>query len=153
MGGLLALSRGIDAVTAFIGRHVIWLILAAILVSAGNAVIRKTFDMMPPPLGITMHERGNDYDTSPPEAPEGAEGRPAAEGGPNHSKVLRCQEWLYALLDSEGSVRVSEVRRRAEAEGHSSKTLYTAKDRLNVNEFDLDGKKYWQLIADDGPAF
>jgi TRAP-type mannitol/chloroaromatic compound transport system permease small subunit len=45
MGGLLALSRGIDAVTAFIGRHVIWLILAAILVSAGNAVIRKAFDM------------------------------------------------------------------------------------------------------------
>ena len=34
MGGLLALSRMIDAVTAFIGRHVIWLILAAILVSA-----------------------------------------------------------------------------------------------------------------------
>jgi len=45
MGGLLKLSRGIDAVTAFIGRHVIWLILAAILVSATNAVIRKAFDM------------------------------------------------------------------------------------------------------------
>ncbi|MGE0237912.1 MAG: TRAP transporter small permease subunit [Parvibaculaceae bacterium] len=45
MGGLLALSRWIDAVTAFIGRHVIWLILAAILVSAINAVIRKAFDM------------------------------------------------------------------------------------------------------------
>jgi TRAP-type mannitol/chloroaromatic compound transport system permease small subunit len=45
MGGLLKLSRGIDAVTAFIGRHVIWLILAAILVSAINAVIRKAFDM------------------------------------------------------------------------------------------------------------
>jgi TRAP-type mannitol/chloroaromatic compound transport system permease small subunit len=45
MGGLLALSRMIDAVTAFIGRHIIWLILAAILVSAVNAVIRKAFDM------------------------------------------------------------------------------------------------------------
>src|SRR5690348_12346063 len=45
MGGLLALSRMIDAVTAFIGRHVIWLILAAILVSAINAIVRKAFDL------------------------------------------------------------------------------------------------------------
>jgi TRAP-type mannitol/chloroaromatic compound transport system permease small subunit len=45
MAGLLTLSRWIDAVTAFIGRHVIWLILAAILVSAINAIIRKTFDV------------------------------------------------------------------------------------------------------------
>src|SRR5262245_48289200 len=45
MGGLLALSRCIDAATAFIGRHIIWLILAAILVSAANAIIRKAFDM------------------------------------------------------------------------------------------------------------
>jgi TRAP-type mannitol/chloroaromatic compound transport system permease small subunit len=42
---LIALSRGIDAVSAFIGRCVIWLILAAVLVSAVNAVVRKAFDM------------------------------------------------------------------------------------------------------------
>lgn len=45
MGALLALSRGIDAVTGVIGRKVAWLILAAVLVSAGNAIIRKMFDM------------------------------------------------------------------------------------------------------------
>ena len=45
MGALLALSRGIDAVTAFIGRWVYWLILAAVLVSAGNATVRKLFDI------------------------------------------------------------------------------------------------------------
>jgi TRAP-type mannitol/chloroaromatic compound transport system permease small subunit len=44
MQALLAVSRGIDAVTAFIGRSVKWLILVAVLVSAGNAVIRKVFD-------------------------------------------------------------------------------------------------------------
>src|SRR5512139_2643120 len=44
MQALLAASRGIDAVTAFIGRAVKWLILVAILVSAGNATIRKAFD-------------------------------------------------------------------------------------------------------------
>lgn len=42
---LLALSRLIDAITAFIGRHVKWVIFAAILVSAGNAVLRKAFDL------------------------------------------------------------------------------------------------------------
>jgi TRAP-type mannitol/chloroaromatic compound transport system permease small subunit len=42
---LLVLSRGIDAVSAFVGRHIIWLILAAVLVSAVNAVVRKAFDI------------------------------------------------------------------------------------------------------------
>lgn len=42
---LLALSRLIDAITAFFGRNVKWAILAAILVSAGNAVLRKAFDL------------------------------------------------------------------------------------------------------------
>jgi TRAP-type mannitol/chloroaromatic compound transport system permease small subunit len=44
MGFLLALSRAIDALTRFIGHNVRWLILAAVLVSAINAIIRKTFD-------------------------------------------------------------------------------------------------------------
>ena len=45
MAGLLALSRTIDRVNEFIGKWVSWLILLAILVSAGNAVIRKVFDI------------------------------------------------------------------------------------------------------------
>ena len=45
MSGLLALSRGIDRFNELVGRWVSWLILAAILVSAGNAVIRKAFNM------------------------------------------------------------------------------------------------------------
>lgn len=44
MSALLALSRGVDAVTAFVGRQVSWLVLVAVLVSAGNATIRKMFD-------------------------------------------------------------------------------------------------------------
>jgi TRAP-type mannitol/chloroaromatic compound transport system permease small subunit len=45
MGALLSVSRGIDAVTAFVGRWIYWLILAAVLVSAGNAIIRKLFSI------------------------------------------------------------------------------------------------------------
>ncbi|RWM27391.1 TRAP transporter small permease subunit [Mesorhizobium sp.] len=44
MAGLLALSRTIDRINEFIGRWISWLILLAILVSAGNAVIRKALD-------------------------------------------------------------------------------------------------------------
>ena len=42
---LLTISRVIDAITGAIGRWVSWLLLAAVLVSAGNAVIRKMFDI------------------------------------------------------------------------------------------------------------
>ena len=45
MTALLAVSNAIDRINAFIGKAVSWLILVAVLVSAGNAVIRKTFNM------------------------------------------------------------------------------------------------------------
>lgn len=45
MRGLLALSRLIDRVTAFIGKFVAWLVLAAVLISAGNAILRKAFSI------------------------------------------------------------------------------------------------------------
>ena len=44
MQALLAVSRGIDAINFRIGKVLSWLILAAVLVSATNAVIRKLFD-------------------------------------------------------------------------------------------------------------
>ena len=42
---LLAISRAIDAVTTLVGRAVSWLILVAVLISAGNAVLRKAFNI------------------------------------------------------------------------------------------------------------
>ena len=45
MRGLLALSRFIDRVTAFVGKFVAWLVLAAVLISAGNAILRKAFSI------------------------------------------------------------------------------------------------------------
>jgi TRAP-type mannitol/chloroaromatic compound transport system permease small subunit len=44
MSGLLALSRVIDGINDFIGRHVGWLIFAAVIISATNAVVRKVFN-------------------------------------------------------------------------------------------------------------
>lgn len=45
METLLRISRGIDAVTSRVGRAVYWLVLVAVLVSAGNAVVRKLFSI------------------------------------------------------------------------------------------------------------
>jgi TRAP-type mannitol/chloroaromatic compound transport system permease small subunit len=44
MRALLRLSAVIDRITAAIGYTVSWLVLAAVLISAGNAVVRKAFD-------------------------------------------------------------------------------------------------------------
>ena len=45
MGVLLGVSRVIDAINFRIGKTLAWLILAAVIVSAVNAVIRKLFDV------------------------------------------------------------------------------------------------------------
>ncbi len=42
---LLKISRLIDAMSERIGNFVYWLILAAVFISAGNAVVRKSFQM------------------------------------------------------------------------------------------------------------
>ena len=45
MQSLLRLSRAIDWLNEKVGRVVYWAILVAVLISAANAIIRKTFDM------------------------------------------------------------------------------------------------------------
>ena len=42
---LLALSRLIDKISTGVGKFTMWLILATTLISAGNALVRKFFDM------------------------------------------------------------------------------------------------------------
>jgi TRAP-type mannitol/chloroaromatic compound transport system permease small subunit len=44
MNALLPLARGIDWLNERVGRVVIWLVLVAVLISAGNAIVRKLFD-------------------------------------------------------------------------------------------------------------
>ena len=44
MRALLRLSAVIDWITAAIGHSVSWLVLVAVLISAGNAIVRKAFD-------------------------------------------------------------------------------------------------------------
>ena len=41
----LSLSKRIDQFSEWVGRWVAWMVLASVLISAGNAVVRKAFDM------------------------------------------------------------------------------------------------------------
>ena len=45
MNALLSFSRAVDWITERIGRALCWLLLLAVIISAGNAIIRKSFNM------------------------------------------------------------------------------------------------------------
>ena len=44
MSALISISRLIDSFSELIGKLIMWLILASVIISAGNAVVRKVFD-------------------------------------------------------------------------------------------------------------
>jgi TRAP-type mannitol/chloroaromatic compound transport system permease small subunit len=44
MRALLAFSRAVDGLNAFVGRYVLWLIFASTVISGVNAVVRKAFN-------------------------------------------------------------------------------------------------------------
>jgi len=45
MRALLKFSNAVDAINAFVGRYVIWLILGSTVISAINAIVRKAFNV------------------------------------------------------------------------------------------------------------
>lgn len=45
VNAMLAFSRAVDALNERIGRIFYWLVLVAVLISSGNAIVRKAFDM------------------------------------------------------------------------------------------------------------
>ncbi len=45
MGWMISLSRAIDGVTERVGRVAAWLVLVAVVISAGNAISRKAFSL------------------------------------------------------------------------------------------------------------
>lgn len=45
MAGLLTFSRAIDWLSDHVGHAIRWLVLAAVLISAGNAIVRKAFNV------------------------------------------------------------------------------------------------------------
>lgn len=105
--------------------------------------VDKTYIVKPPPLGMTIAAAGCSFDFSPPTAPEPEARRP----GPSPAKLELCKAWLTDRLAMPD--RVSIVRSEAEKAGHSPNTLYRAKDAMQIEEYDLDGRKWWKLPSKD----
>jgi hypothetical protein len=103
--------------------------------------VEKTFDIKPPPLGVTMSSTGNEYDTDPPEAPVGAEvpGKQKKGIGP---KTKACADWLAErILDKK--IKVAALRHEAEEKGWGQSTFYAAKRHLGLEEVEEKGNKWW----------
>lgn len=99
----------------------------------------KSHSLFPTALGVTMHDRGNDYDTNPPAVVE--------KPGRSAHLVADCQ-WLSTYLGCTPK-RVSHTREDAERTGISAPRLYRAKQELGVEQFEAEGKKWWQVTAKD----
>lgn len=111
--------------------------------------VSKTFSRRPPALGMTMADGGCEFDDSPPAEAEDAEratskpGKKKRSGEPTE-RVQEVAGWLRSQLAG-GSARVSVLRNLAEDKGISTKTLYAAFRNLDVEEFEMEGRKWWRL--------
>ena len=72
--------------------------------------VDKTAIQKPAPLGVTMTDKGNDYDFNPPEEPEPA----PRKHGPPPAKLEACKKWLAELLDPESGRRTGRSERLRE---------------------------------------
>jgi hypothetical protein len=103
----------------------------------------KSNSLYPAALGVTMGKGGNEYDLNPPAT---VEPEPSQTRKPDTTQLRACQDWLSEWL-SGGQQRVSNTRTEAELHGFPAGTLYRAKDRLEIEEVVLEGKKWWRFAA------
>jgi hypothetical protein len=110
--------------------------------------VHKSNGKLPPELGITMGDQGNDYDAHPP-LPPNAESTPSTGEKPQAKPgaAEKCAAWLVERLDG-CQVRVKVLREEAAKLHFAPKTLYAAAESLEVIESQQDGKKWWQLPDD-----
>lgn len=64
------------------------------------------------------------------------------------TRMEECSSWLEDVLGA-GTRAVHEIIDMAEEAGFSKSTLYRAKEKFDVNEFELHGRRHWQLNFPD----
>ena len=94
----------------------------------------------PPAIGVTIHDKGCDYDPNPPDE----SGPTLGKRGPAPEKLDACKEWLAECL-TPNPMRVVDIRKESDEKGFSAKTLYRAKDDLGLDEYTLDRLKWWKM--------
>jgi hypothetical protein len=102
--------------------------------------VDKTAVLKPPVLGVTMTTTGNEYDFNPPKEPEAEPHKP----GPAPERLDACKAWLAAQL-TPIPVPLKDLRSEAEAAGFATGILYRAKEALKIDEYRVDGRKWWKL--------
>jgi hypothetical protein len=102
----------------------------------------KSHSLYPPPLGVTMGDDGNTYDTTPPEPPNGEE---TSRSG---VKKARARDWLRSHLQG-GPRKVTEIRNAAENVQINARYLYLARDELGIEEYTSESRKWWRLRSND----
>jgi hypothetical protein len=109
--------------------------------------VPKSKALKPPALGVTMGAEGNEYDTTPPTAPDVTTGF-AHPASPKNPRLMLAAAWLKARLNG-CAIRVRDLISEAEQEGYNKQTLYRAKDTLSIDEIETEGKKWWRVRSDD----
>ena len=94
----------------------------------------------PPALGVTIHDKGCNYDLNPPVD----SGMTSRRRGPAPEKLDACKEWLAEYLKP-NPVRVMDVRKESDKKGFSAPTLYRAMEDLGIEEYKVDGLKWWKM--------
>lgn len=114
--------------------------------------IVKSNSLFPKPLGMYLKGDRCEYDFSPPPKPEDRPTSGGFGGGGKEDKppsqAERCKAWLFELI-GKAPQRVCDARKMAENAGFSSKTLYNAKDELEIEEVTVQGYKWWRFRVED----
>jgi hypothetical protein len=101
--------------------------------------VDKSNSVLPPALGVTMGDKGNEYDFNPPVEPD--------EFGPPAKKTKRsdaCLECLTVFL-ANGPKPLTEIYAFAQENNYGKNTLYKLRDEGHFVEIEKNGKKYWSL--------
>jgi hypothetical protein len=139
----------LNAAGLFLGRRVLEKVRVAIRMEQPDPdcerrrlEVVKSNSKRPPPLGLSMGDRGNEYDHTPPE-PADEEGAPGTRRGPAGA---RAADFLRGHLAHMGQ-RVSTLIERARQENPpiSVGSLYKGRKLLKVEEYEMDGRKCWRL--------
>jgi hypothetical protein len=116
--------------------------------------VDKSIVKKPPPLGVTMGDHGNEYDTDPPVAPDGS---PA--GGRLPDKSDKARQFIRDAIRL-ADRRLMEVKQEFIDGGGAERTFWRARDELvNSGEITCEGiPKMLHLIVpepipDAGPPF
>lgn len=101
--------------------------------------VSKSNSKYPPPLGVTMHDWGNEYDSEP----------PTAAGQPPHGNKRAAAARLLRSLLAAGPARLSELRKAAQDAGISAATLYRAAEDIGVTMSDTPDGCWWSLVHEN----